>query len=97
MGSMAKLAERTNGKTKPALKNGWERDKARLLRTHPGWFVAYHKGRRVALEPSAARLVGALARKLGVPRKPCEFHEVVERPAPRRGPSPRLKPADARG
>lgn len=74
-------------------KDTWNQEKERLLNIYPGWFVAYQDGKRVALEPSLDRLVAALDKKLGTPRTPCEFHEIVERPAIRRGPSPRLKPA----
>ena len=75
----------------------WNKEKERLLKTHRGWFVAYQNGKRVALEPSLDRLVAALDEKLGTPRKPCEFHEIVERPPVRRGPSPRLWPTRAQG
>lgn len=78
-------------------KDTWTREKGRLLSIHPGWFVAYQDGKRVALEPSLDRLVAALDEKLGTPRKPCEFHEIVERPSVERGPSPRLWPARAKG
>ena len=73
-------------------KDVWNREKEELLKTHPGWFVAYQDGKRAALEPSLNQLVAALDEKLGTPRKPCEFHEIVERPAVQRGPSPRLWP-----
>ncbi len=73
----------------------WNREKKELLKAHNGWFVAYQDGKRVALEPSLDRLVFAMEEKLGMPRRPCEFHEIIERPAVRRGPSPRLRPAGA--
>ncbi len=73
--------------------DAWTRDKPELLRTHPGWYVAYQKGTRIALEPSLDRLVAAMNEKLGVPHEPCEFHEIVDIKAERRGPSPRLMPA----
>jgi len=73
-------------------KNIWSEERDKLLKTYPGWFVAYQEGKRVALEPSLDQLVVSLNEKLGVPRKPCEFHEIIERHAFRRGPSPRLKP-----
>jgi len=73
-------------------KDIWSKEKEVLLRTHHSWFVAYQEGKRIALEPSLDRLVATLNEKLGVPRKPCEFHEIIEKPAFRRGPSPRLKP-----
>ena len=76
-------------------KDAWNREKKELLRSHPGWFAAYQDGERVALQPSLDRLVLALDEELGTPRKPCEFHEIVERPAARRGPSPRLWPTKA--
>lgn len=78
--------------TAKTMKDTWSREKGELLKTHPGWFVAYQDGKRVALQPSLDRLVAALDRKLGKPRKPCEFHEITERPPVRRGPSPRLWP-----
>lgn len=68
----------------------WDIEKEQLLKTHPNWFVAYQDGKRVALEPSLDRLVVAMDEKLGSPRKPCEFHEIVEQVAVKRGPSPRL-------
>ena len=67
----------------------WSREKEQLLKTHRGWFVAYQDGERVALEPSLDRLVAAMDEKLGSPRKPCEFHEIIEQPLVERGPSPR--------
>ena len=70
----------------------WACEKAELLRTHPGWYVAYQEGARIALEPSLDRLVMAINEKLGVPHRPCEFYEIVEKPVERRGPSPRLMP-----
>ena len=70
----------------------WSEEKDDLFKTHPGWFVAYQDGKRVAFEPSLDRLVAILNEKLGVPRKPCEFHEIIEQISFRRGPSPRLKP-----
>ena len=76
----------------PRSEDAWSREKEELLKTHPGWFVAYQDGKRVALEPSLNQLVAALDEKLGTPRKPCEFHEITERPAVQRGPSPRLWP-----
>ena len=75
----------------------WSREKEQLLKTHPGWFVAYQDGKRIALEPSLDRLVAALEEKLGVPRKPCEFHEIIEQPTTKRGPSPRFWPVHAEG
>ena len=74
-------------------RDAWSREKGELLRTHSGWFVAYQDGKRVALESSLDRLVAAIDEKLGTPRRPCEFYEVVEQPAVERGPSPRLWPA----
>ena len=73
----------------------WSKERGELLKAYPGWFVAYQNGKRVALEPSLDRLVAALDQKLRPPRQPCEFHEIVERPMVRRGPSPRLRPAQA--
>lgn len=67
----------------------WSGEKEQLLNTHRGWFVAYQDGERVALEPSLDRLVAAMDEKLGSPRKPCEFHEIIEQPLVERGPSPR--------
>ena len=78
-------------------KDTWIREKGELLKIHPGWFVAYQNGKRIAFEPSLNRLVAALDEKLGTPRRPCEFHEIVERPSVERGPSPRLWPARTRG
>ena len=72
----------------PAPGNGWATEKARLLRSHRGWFVAYQGPRRVALEPTIERLLAALDDRLGTPRKPCEFHQVTNQPQTRRGPSP---------
>jgi len=69
----------------------WSQEKVLLLKTHPGWFVAYQAGRRVALEPTVDRLVAALDKKLGTPRNPCEFHEIIKEPAVGRGPSPRVR------
>ena len=80
--------------TEPTVKDIWSREKRELLKTHPGWFVAYQDRKRVALEPSLDRLVAALDEKLGTPREPCEFHEIVEQRPVRRGPSPRLRPAE---
>jgi len=77
-------------KARPAAGNGWAREKPCLLRSHRGWFVAYQGARRVALEPTVERLLDALDHHLGTPRKPCEFHQVVEQPLSRRGPSPRV-------
>lgn len=77
-------------------KNAWAREKERLLKTNRGWFVAYQEGKRVALEPSLDALIAALDKDLGTPRKPCEFHEIIERPPVRRGPSPRLMPINHR-
>jgi len=75
----------------------WSREKPRLLRSHRGWFVAYRGGRRVALEPTIERLLAALDDRLGTPRKPCEFHQIVEESPTRRGPSPRIRrPTQAR-
>ena len=74
-------------------KDAWLAEKEELLRTHRGWFVAYRDGERVALEPSLERLIDAIDEKLGSPRRPCEFHEILEKPPVRRGPSPRLQPA----
>lgn len=83
------------GRMEPQRKQNdlWTTEKPELLRTHPGWYVAYQEGTRIALERSLAELVAAINKKLGVPHKPCEFHEIVEKPAARRGPSPRLKSA----
>jgi len=78
---------------KTTVQDVWAREKPELLRTHRGWFVAYQDGKRVALEPLLDRLVAALEKRLGTPRKACELHEIVESPSPPRGPSPRLKPA----
>ncbi len=75
----------------PARGNGWAREKPRLLRTHRGWFVAYQGTRRVALEPTVERLLAALDERLGSPRKPCEFHQVLSEHPTRRGPSPRVR------
>ena len=75
----------------------WNKEREELLKTHHGWFVAYQDGERVALEPSLDRFVAALEEKLGKPRKPCEFHAIVERPPVRRGPSPRLWPTRDQG
>ncbi|MFH1670629.1 MAG: hypothetical protein ABIA92_03505 [Patescibacteria group bacterium] len=69
----------------------WIQEKPLLLRTHRGWYVAYHGGERIALEPTQAKLQATINRKLGVPHTPCDFHEIVEKPAARRGPSPRLQ------
>lgn len=74
-------------------KDLWSKEKEKLLKTHPGWFVAYQNGKRVALEPSLDRLAAALNKKLGTSRNPCEFHDIVERSAVLRGPSPRVRPA----
>jgi len=79
-----------------AKKATWSGEKPHLLRTNPGWFVAYLGGTRVALEPSLDRLVAELEKQLGTPRPPCEFHQIVERLPVRRGPSPRLRPAKTR-
>ncbi|MCX7015444.1 MAG: helix-turn-helix transcriptional regulator [Candidatus Sumerlaeota bacterium] len=68
----------------------WDEEREQLVITNPGWFVAYQDGRRVALEPSLDRLVAALDETLGSPRRPCDFHEIVERAEVERGPSPRL-------
>jgi hypothetical protein len=77
--------------TTAARRNGWASDKPRLLRSHKGWFVAYQGARRVALEPTIERLLAALDDRLGTPRKPCEFHQVLVQPPTRRGPSPRVR------
>jgi hypothetical protein len=71
-------------------KTKWSNEKEELLRTHRGWFVAYSNDERVALAPTLNHLVKALDEKLGSPRKPCEFHEIIEQPVFHRGPSPRL-------
>ncbi len=73
----------------------WDIEKEQLLKTHPNWFVAYQDGKRVALEPTLDRLVAAMDEKLGSPRKPCEFHEIIEQPTVKRGPSPRFWPGRA--
>ncbi len=78
-------------RAEPASGNGWAREKSRLLRTHKAWFVAYQGTRRVALEPTIERLLAALDDRLGTPRKPCEFHQVLAEPPTRRGPSPRVR------
>ena len=69
----------------------WASEKPELLQTHPGWFVAYQEGKRVALEPNLPRLVASLDARFGRPRRPCEYHEIVEQSLPRRGPSPRAR------
>jgi hypothetical protein len=76
----------------PVPGNGWAKEKPRLLRSHWGWFVAYQGARRVALEPTIERLLAALDDRLGTPRKPCQFHQVLDQPRTRRGPSPRVRP-----
>jgi hypothetical protein len=91
MASASKIAQAATRNAKRAAGAPWAKEKPELLRTHPGWFVAYHEGRRVALEPSIEQLIGALDELLGRPRRPCEYHEIVARPAPRRGPSPRAR------
>lgn len=91
MASASKVAQAAPRKTRQVAGTAWAKEKAGLLRTHPGWFVAYREGRRVALEPSIEQLIGALDELFGRPRKPCEYYEVVGRLAPRRGPSPRAK------
>jgi hypothetical protein len=78
-------------KVRPAAGDAWSREKPRLLRSHRGWFVAYRGGRRVALEPTVERLLAALDDRLGTPRKPCEFHQIVEEPPSRRRQSPRVR------
>jgi len=99
MNKVEELVQSEIAEQEPIVKNAstedtWHEEKRELLRTHPGWFVAYQDGRRIALEPSLDRLIMALDKQLGTPRKPCEFHEIVQRPATRRGPSPRLMPTD---
>jgi len=77
----------------PDSKNLWASEKSRLLQTHPGWYVAYSRGKRVALEPTLDKLARAIKKALGPPQRPaCEFHEMVENPGRGRGPSPRLWP-----
>ena len=71
----------------------WQDEKAGLLQTHKGWFVAYQNDKRVALESSLDKLLAAMEAKLGKQRKPCEIHEIVEQ-SRRRGPSPRLWPKE---
>jgi len=95
MDGVEKLIHKKSTEADQTVKDIWSKEKEELLKTHLGWFVAYQEGKRVALEPSLDRLVAALDKKLGKPRKPCEFHEIVERPAFQRGPSPRLMPARA--
>ena len=75
----------------------WTQEKPRLLKSHRGWLVAYQARRRVALEPTLDRLLAVLDEKLGTPRKPCEVHHIVEVPAHRRGPSPRLHKSSLAG
>lgn len=72
----------------------WLKEKAELLKTHAGWFVAYQDGERVALEPDCDRLVNAIGAKLGEGRRPVDFHEIVEKPVVHRGPSPRYMKGD---
>jgi len=67
----------------------WLQEKPALLKSHPGWFVAYQDGKRVALEPDCDKLVKALDDALGENRRPVEFHEIIEEPIVHRGPSPR--------
>ncbi len=97
MDGVGRFIHKKNTEVEPMVKDtrgedAWSREKENLLKTHPGWFVAYQDGERIALEYSLDRLVTALDEKLERPRKPCEFHEIVERPAVQRGPSPRLWP-----
>jgi hypothetical protein len=79
-------------RAEPAPGNGWARERARLLRSHRGWFVAYQGTRRLALEPTLEQLLAALEERGGTPRRPCEFHHVLAQPLTRRGPSPRVRP-----
>jgi hypothetical protein len=94
-GAGSVIHEKTT-RTTSGLQTAWTKEKAALVRSNPGWFVAYHEGRRVALEPSLDRLIAVLNAKLGVPRKPCEILEVTEQPRQWRGPGPRLMPGQAR-
>jgi len=75
-----------------AIDSKWKEEKEGLLRTHPGWLVAYQDGNRVALEPSADALVATLDKALGENRQSCTFYEIVEQPEIGRGPSPRYWP-----
>lgn len=91
MDGVGKFIHKTRPEVNPRSPYPWREEKHDLLRSNPGWYVAYQAGKRVALEPTQESLVAALERKLGKPRKPCEFHRIVECAAPRRGPSPRTK------
>lgn len=55
---------------------GWQSEKDQLLDTHNGWFVAYLDGDQVALESSLELMLLSLRKQFGVPRRPCEFHEI---------------------
>lgn len=92
MGGVGKVIHEKSTRTALRLQTAWAKERAALVRSNPGWFVAYHEGERVALEPSLDRLIATLNAELGVPRKPCEIHEVTEHPRQWRGPGPRLMP-----
>lgn len=72
----------------------WLKEKKSLLKTHPGWFVAYQDGVRVALEPGLDRLVKAVDEALGEHRRPVQFREIIDKPVIHRGPSPRYMADD---
>lgn len=90
MASAIKVAQGAPRKTKKVAGAAWAKERAELLRTHHGWYVAYRDRKRVALEPTIEQLMGTLEAKLGSPRRPCELHLIVEKPPRWRGPSPRV-------
>jgi hypothetical protein len=73
-------------------KDPWTYEKPELLKTHPSWYVAYQDGKRVALSPTLNELMAGINKKFGVPHKPCELHEIVDKPALHTRQSPRLMP-----
>jgi len=80
------------GRVEKQMDSPWERDKVRLLREHPGWFVAYYEGSMVALADSLDDLLAALQAKYGPRRKPCEVYEIIPEVPSRRLPGPRGNP-----
>jgi hypothetical protein len=71
----------------------WTHEKPELLKTNPGWYVAYQDGKRIALAQSLTMLMTEIKEKLGVSHKPCEFHEIVAKPVQQYRQSPRLMPS----
>lgn len=53
----------------------WIKEKTELLKTHPGWFVAYQDGKRIALAPDYDSLLTAFDVVFDGNLGPVEFHE----------------------